>query len=87
MAGLTLEIVTPEGRKLHEDETLLTELSEAAPLTRRERQIAELARDHRSAEIAAILHLSVRTVENHLARAFKKLGISSRAELPSQSDD
>ena len=66
---------------------LLTELSEAAPLTRRERQIAELARDHRSAEIAAILHLSVRTVENHLARAFKKLGISSRAELPSQSDD
>jgi DNA-binding CsgD family transcriptional regulator len=32
-------------------------------------------------QIAADMHLSVRTVENHLQRAYEKLGISSRREL------
>lgn len=52
------------------------------PLTRQERRIAELAAGHANAEIAALLHLSVRTVEGHLARAYAKLGITSRRELP-----
>ncbi|MET0769573.1 MAG: helix-turn-helix transcriptional regulator [Solirubrobacteraceae bacterium] len=34
-----------------------------------------------SAEIAARLVVSVRTVDNHLQRAYGKLGIGSRQEL------
>ena len=34
-----------------------------------------------SADLAARLGLSVRTVENHLQQAYSKLGVSSRAEL------
>lgn len=51
-------------------------------LTQRERRVAELAVSHTNAEIAAQLTLSRRTVENHLARAYAKLGITSRRELP-----
>ena len=32
-------------------------------------------------EIAAVLHLSQKTIENHLGRVFSKLDISSRAAL------
>ena len=32
-------------------------------------------------QIAADMHLSVRTVESHLQRAYEKLGISGRREL------
>lgn len=52
------------------------------PLTRRERQTAELATTMSNAEIAAHLTVSLRTVENHLARAYAKLGIAGRSELP-----
>ncbi|MDQ6524041.1 LuxR C-terminal-related transcriptional regulator [Nocardioides sp. LHD-245] len=52
------------------------------PLSPRERTVAELAADGASnAEIADRLHLSVRTVENHLSRVYAKLGVSSRAGL------
>lgn len=52
------------------------------PLTRREREICLLAaHGTTSPEIAAKLYLSVRTVNNHLQRAYTKLGISNRAEL------
>lgn len=55
----------------------------ALQLTPREREIAELAATGRSSrDIARLLVLSVRTVDNHLARAYTKLGISSRGELP-----
>lgn len=51
-------------------------------LTRREREIAQLAAMSRSSkEIAATLFISRRTVENHLARIYDKLGVHSRAEL------
>ncbi|WP_369140103.1 LuxR C-terminal-related transcriptional regulator [Modestobacter versicolor] len=54
----------------------------AGPLTRREREVAErAARRLSNAEIAADLHLSVRTVESYLQSAFGKLGINSRTEL------
>ncbi|HEX9258050.1 MAG TPA: LuxR C-terminal-related transcriptional regulator, partial [Acidimicrobiales bacterium] len=52
------------------------------PLTTREREIALLAAQRRSnKEIADQLFLSVRTVENHLARAYEKLGVKGRRDL------
>ncbi|MCF0091836.1 AAA family ATPase [Micromonospora sp. MH99] len=52
-------------------------------LTPRERQICELASaGHDNAAIAAKLVLSVRTVENHLQRAYVKLGVRGRGGLP-----
>lgn len=54
----------------------------AAPLTPRERDIAGLAAaGATNREIADGLELSVRTVENHLQRAYEKLGVTNRAEL------
>jgi DNA-binding CsgD family transcriptional regulator len=52
-------------------------------LTRREQQIALLAAAGNSdGTIAVELEISVRTVENHLARAYRKLGITRRHDLP-----
>jgi ATP/maltotriose-dependent transcriptional regulator MalT len=52
------------------------------PLTPREREVAMLAAGGRtSAEIAQRLVLSVRTVENHVQRAYAKLGVANRSEL------
>jgi DNA-binding CsgD family transcriptional regulator len=51
-------------------------------LTAAERRSAVLAADGLSnADIAAALFLSVKTVEGHLRRAYRKLGITERAEL------
>ena len=51
-------------------------------LTSREREVAELAAEGvRSREIADRLYLSPRTVENHLQRAYAKLGVNGRVEL------
>ncbi len=53
-----------------------------AELTPREREIALLAAQGRSSrEIADRLVLSVRTVDNHLQSAYRKLGVSGRGEL------
>lgn len=53
------------------------------PLTAREREVALLAATGAaSKEIAAQLYLSARTVDTHLARAYRKLGISGRDQLP-----
>jgi DNA-binding NarL/FixJ family response regulator len=52
------------------------------PLTNREREIALLAADGLpSRVIAERLYLSVRTIDNHLARIYTKLGVTSRSEL------
>ena len=61
-------------------------LADLAPardeLTQREREIVSLAANGESnAEIAERLVLSVRTVESHLYRAMRKLGVSTRQEL------
>ncbi|MGH3785778.1 MAG: ATP-binding protein [Pseudonocardiaceae bacterium] len=71
--------------------TLLSELGSSEPcaaegardsLTRRERQVAELAAGGYTApQIAARLHIGVRTVETHLARSYPKLGIASKQQL------
>jgi pimeloyl-ACP methyl ester carboxylesterase/DNA-binding CsgD family transcriptional regulator len=51
-------------------------------LTTSERRIVGLAqRGLTNAEIASQLKVSSRTVENHLARAYSKLGVRSRTEL------
>jgi DNA-binding CsgD family transcriptional regulator len=54
----------------------------AAVLTAREREIAQLASQGQSSrEIADALVVSPRTVENHLQRAYEKLGVRGRADL------
>jgi DNA-binding CsgD family transcriptional regulator len=52
------------------------------PLTRREREVALLAAAGTpSREIAEQLFLSTRTVDTHLARVYRKLGVSGREQL------
>lgn len=51
-------------------------------LSAREREIAQLVTEGRTnREIAATLFLSEKTVENHLGRIFRKLGVSKRAAV------
>ncbi|MER6627006.1 LuxR C-terminal-related transcriptional regulator [Streptomyces sp. NPDC000987] len=61
---------------------LLAGAEATAPLTTREREIALLAAGGASSnDIAAALHLSARTVNNHLQSAYRKLGVTSRRDL------
>lgn len=50
-------------------------------LTPREVEIGLLSECRSTREIASLLGLSIRTVDNHLAAAFRKTGLSSRVEL------
>lgn len=51
------------------------------PLTSRENEVLALVADGLSNRaVAQRLYLSVRTVENHLARIYQKMGVSSRTE-------
>lgn len=53
------------------------------PLTPSERRIVELAAAGQSnPRIAQALFVTVKTVESHLANAYRKLGVSTRYELP-----
>jgi two-component system response regulator NreC len=53
-----------------------------ADLTPRENMVVDLlVAGHLNHEIAAILHLSVRTVEHHRSNVLRKLEIRSRADL------
>ncbi|NKY15246.1 helix-turn-helix transcriptional regulator [Streptomyces somaliensis DSM 40738] len=57
--------------------------SQADQLSPREREVAELAASGlTNREIATTLHLSPRTVEQHIARAMRKTGALSRQDLP-----
>jgi DNA-binding CsgD family transcriptional regulator len=58
------------------------------PLTSREREVALLAaRGMTTKDIAAQLDLSARTVDTHLARIYRKLGVAGRADLADALDD
>jgi DNA-binding CsgD family transcriptional regulator len=60
----------------------LADLDRTPLLSEREDEIAHLAAAGMSNRaIAARLHLSVRTVDNHLHHAYEKLGIAGRDEL------
>jgi DNA-binding NarL/FixJ family response regulator len=60
----------------------------AEPLTGREREVALLAAQGLATkDIASRLHLSARTVDTHLARIYRKLGVTGRAELAAALDD
>ena len=57
------------------------------PLTEREREIALLASTGLKCKaIAERLYLSVRTVDNHLQRAYTKLGVGGRDDLAAALD-
>lgn len=54
----------------------------AVHLSERERAVGRLlALGHTNAEVAALLIVSVRTVETHRSHLFRKLGVQTRAEL------
>lgn len=54
----------------------------AVGLTAHERHVAELvARGHRNDEIARELFVSVKTIETHLSRIYRKVGVRNRTEL------
>jgi DNA-binding CsgD family transcriptional regulator len=58
-----------------------------ADLTQGERRVAELAAQGlTNRETAAALSMSPKTVEANLTRAYRKLGISSRAQLGAQME-
>jgi ATP/maltotriose-dependent transcriptional regulator MalT len=69
--------------QLGSDEGCTTEaMPGPGSLTRRERQVAELAAGGYTAlQIATRLHIGVRTVETHLARSYPKLGVTSKQQL------
>ncbi|MFE1295874.1 LuxR C-terminal-related transcriptional regulator [Streptomyces sp. NPDC058731] len=57
-------------------------------LSPREQEVAQLAgAGLTNREIAATLHLSPRTVEQHVARAMRKLNLASRQQLAETGDD
>ena len=62
-------------------------LSGPEALTPSERRVAELAAAGRTnREIAQALFITAKTVETHLGRAYLKLDIRSRQELPGALD-
>ena len=74
LAGFVLDAFR-EGEELGADDEL-------DHLTAREREVLQLiARGYRYKEIAARLHLSVKTVETHVSAVLRKLQLSNRHEL------
>ena len=52
-----------------------------AALSSREREVLlELARGRSNADVGRALHISEKTVRNHVTKIFEKLGVQSRAE-------
>ncbi len=60
----------------------LAKTADANPLSERERQVLQLvARGHRYAEIGEELHISAKTVENHVRNILGKLHLTRRSDL------
>lgn len=75
--------LTPEAqRALIKDVLGESEVARTDELTPREQEVVKLvAEAHTNKEIAEILHLSEKTVENHRSNAMRKLGMRDRVEL------
>jgi DNA-binding CsgD family transcriptional regulator len=72
-------------RRVVEELQRLDRMLTSHGLSAREIEVAQLlALGHTNAEMAATLHLSVRTVEHHRASVFRKLRVHSRAALVSE---
>src|SRR6266496_1646806 len=74
--------LTPEAQRALIQDVLGEGSARKAELTPREQEIVKLvAEAHTNREIAGILHLSEKTVENHRSNAMRKLGMRDRVEL------
>jgi DNA-binding NarL/FixJ family response regulator len=74
--------LTPDAQRALIKDVLTREGERPDELTSREEEVVKLvAEAHTNREIAEVLHLSEKTVENHRGRAMKKLGLRDRVEL------
>ncbi|MFD0347012.1 LuxR C-terminal-related transcriptional regulator [Kitasatospora aburaviensis] len=77
LRGVAVDALRASGARLGRGEH-----AGAEALTDSELRICRLAvAGHSNAEIAAMLHLALRTVETHLTNSFRKLGVRRRVEL------
>jgi DNA-binding NarL/FixJ family response regulator len=74
--------LTPDAQRALIKDVLARDEGRSTELTQREEEVVKLvAEAHTNREIAELLHLSEKTVENHRGRAMKKLGMRDRVEL------
>jgi DNA-binding NarL/FixJ family response regulator len=74
--------LTPEAQRALIKDVLGESSGRSSELTPREEEVVKLvAEAHTNKEIAEILHLSEKTVENHRSNAMRKLGMRDRVEL------
>src|ERR671919_56225 len=74
--------LTPEAQRALIKDVLGESAGGSDELTPREQEVVKLvAEAHTNREIAEILHLSEKTVENHRSNAMRKLGMRDRVEL------
>lgn len=74
--------LTPAAQRALIKDVLGDGVGHSDELTPREQEVVKLvAEAHTNKQIAEILHLSEKTVENHRSNAMKKLGMRDRVEL------
>ena len=74
--------LTPKAQRALIKDVLGGGIGDADELTPREQEVVKLvAEAHTNKEIAEILHLAEKTVENHRSNAMRKLGMRDRVEL------
>ena len=74
--------LTPEAQRALIKDVLGEGTGRTSELTPREEEVVKLvAEAHTNKEIAEVLHLSEKTVENHRSNAMRKLGMRDRVEL------
>ena len=73
--------LTPEAQRALIQDVLGQGAGHTDELTPREQEVEAVAEAHTNKEIAEILHLSEKTVENHRSNAMRKLGMRDRVEL------
>jgi DNA-binding NarL/FixJ family response regulator len=74
--------LTPDAQRALIRDVLDRDVDRSHELTPREEEVVKLvAEAHTNKEIAELLHLAEKTVENHRANAMRKLGMRDRVEL------